>query len=359
MPLKIALVCASAMLFTYVGYPLLTYLLSRVARRPVLKGAYFPRISVILPIHNESERIASKVHNIMSQSYPRELMELIIVDDGSDVPLSGAFLKDAGPGVRVITLHERKGKASALNAGAKAANGEVVVFTDARQTLARDALTALVANFADQRVSAVTGRLSAAYASSDGLFRVYEERLRSWEAAWGSCVGSTGALYAVRKSALAPISPDTILDDLVISLSACRRGRLVYERDAVACEADSDVDRVWPRRLRTLAGNWQIVFAPVRFYKAYAPSVLFQLFCHKGLRLAFPFLAVTFVVALMASLPFSAIAAYAGIFVPCVFLVVVALGKKRVREIARHLFVAPVAALIRYLAGLETVLWAH
>ena len=260
--------------------------------------------------------------------------------------------------MEVVRLGRRQGKAAAINAGIARARGEMVVFTDARQDLAPGALSSLVSNFADAGVTAATGRLATPGDTADGLFRRYVERLRSWESAWGSCAGATGALYAVRCDCVREIPPETILDDLVISLSAAAHGRLVYDGRAIAFESSEPSERVWRRRLRTLAGNWQIALSPLRYRALLAPRVLAPLFCQKMLRLFFPFFACGFAVSLLLASP-AACVCLAG----CAWLALAAVAAvrgglaRKAAESAASLLIAPVEALFLYLAGRQTVLW--
>ena len=186
MPLKAALIFAGAMLFTYAGYPLLAFALSKIAPRRVRKAPFKPFISIILPVHNEAGRLPGKLENLLAQRYPRGLSEIIVVDDGSDEEAADSIPPRLRRAVKTITLPRRRGKACALNAGIQAASGEILVFTDARQQIAPGSLDALVKNFYDHRVTAVTGSLRRPPGTLEGLFRRYEEALRRWESAWGN-----------------------------------------------------------------------------------------------------------------------------------------------------------------------------
>jgi len=355
MPLKAAMFFGCLMVFTYAGYPLIAFLFSRVFRRPVARRTITPAISIILPVHNEGARLAAKIANLLGQGYPSESLEIIVVDDGSSDGAAGRLEREGIAGVKVVSLPERQGKASALNAGMSAANGDIIVFTDVRQELAPGALAALVANFADGGVAAVTGRLAAAGGGAEGLFRRYEELLRRWESAWGSCAGATGALYAVRREFARPIPPETILDDLVISLGAARHGRLVYEKGAMAIEAFEEASRIRARRLRTLAGNWQMLFHAGRFRTAYSRRTAAQVICHKGLRLLFPFLAAGCAVSAAAAGPAFAWTVIAAVAAAIAWLP----GGGQLCELLKFLLASPVHALGRYMLGRETVLWAR
>lgn len=357
---SIALISAAAMAFTYVGYPLLAFALSRLAGRPVRKSPYRPRVSVIMAVHNEGARVAKKVSNLLCQDYLKEQLEIVVVDDGSSDASIDALRSEYGEEMEIISLPMRFGKASALNVGMEAATGEVLVFTDARQTLRRNAVSRLTENFADPDVTAVTGCLKSRGEGADGLFRRYEEALRGWEASWGSCSGAAGALYAVRRSAVVPLTPETILDDLVISIAATRTGRLVYEPAAVALEPAGAEKRTWTRRLRTLAGNWQLFLHPLRYRNVFTARTIAQLVCHKLLRLLFPFFLAGLVACIIAAVPSVGLSLLAGGVLIAAGALVFTRGAPAVAsQIVLSMVLAPLGALVRYVTRRETVLWAR
>jgi cellulose synthase/poly-beta-1,6-N-acetylglucosamine synthase-like glycosyltransferase len=360
MPLRATLLFALLMVFTYAGYPLVAFLLARIAGRGVKRATYRPTVSVILPVHNEGDRLVRKVRNLREQTYAGDRVEIIVVDDGSTDGSAERLSLRAPAGVGVVMLPQRYGKATAINAGLEAATGQVIVFTDARQTLEPKAIEMLLENLADPSVAAVTGRLATVDRTADGFFRRYVERLRSWEALWGSCAGVTGALYAVRRKYAAALPADTILDDLVMSLGAASRGRLVYDTRAVAIEEPQDYGRVWRRRLRTLAGNWQILLHPLRYRRILSARALVPLVCQKALRLFFPFFAAGFAISAAYLLPLAAILATVAVAVLGASMVA-AFKRGAVGHAGQALasvFLAPVEALLLYLVGRETVLWA-
>src|SRR4029077_9607339 len=119
----------------------------------------------------------------------------------------------------------------------------IVVFTDARQIIAPDALKELVANFADPSVGCVSGelviadQLAAVSSQGVGLYWRMEKKIRYWESLSGSTVGATGAFYAVRRSLISPLPEGTILDDVYIPLQVVQQGfRVVFEPRAIATD---------------------------------------------------------------------------------------------------------------------------
>jgi len=101
-----------------------------------------PRISVVIPAWNEEENIANTIKSIKNQNYPKEKMEIIVVNDGS-TDKTGEIAKSFS-GITVIDRVKNPEfnelKAGALNAGIKKAKNEILVLIDADSILKRDAI---------------------------------------------------------------------------------------------------------------------------------------------------------------------------------------------------------------------------
>jgi cellulose synthase/poly-beta-1,6-N-acetylglucosamine synthase-like glycosyltransferase len=193
------------------------------------------------------------------------------------------------------------GKPRALNAGVAAARHEILVFADARQTFAPDALPSLVAPFADPDVGAVTGELvldceQGASASSIGdglgLYWRYEKWLRRRESEIWSTLGATGAMYAMRRSLWRPLPADTLVDDLLGPLRVVLgRRRVVCAPDARAFDRASSNGRAESaRKIRTIAGNYQVLWHEPWLLMPIVNPVWVQFVSHKlGARLLAPY----------------------------------------------------------------------
>jgi cellulose synthase/poly-beta-1,6-N-acetylglucosamine synthase-like glycosyltransferase len=294
-----------------------------------------PGVSVIVAIRNEAHRVRARVENLLAQDYDADV-EIIVASDGSDDDPAAALHGCSGA-VRLLTLPGR-GKAAALNAGVAAARHDILVFADARQRFAPDALRQLVAPFANPAVGGVSGELlldaeedptdtdSASVAEGVTMYWRYEKTLRRLESAVGSTLGATGAIYALRRSLWQPLPVDTILDDVLAPMRAVLAGyRVVFEERAKAFDAASrDAAAESRRKVRTLAGNVQILWLEPRLLIPVLNPVWFQYVSHKLGRLVVPYalLAVfvsslvlatrhwVFGVALVAQLGFYLLAAY-------------------------------------------------
>lgn len=304
-------------IYVYLGYPLMLMVWSRV-RRPDpsatgvtgAAGATAPSISVVLAVRNEASRLRARVANLLAQDYDGEL-EIIVVSDGSsDDP--AAALAGSPATVRLITLPPG-GKAAALNAGVAHAHHDILVFADARQTFAPDALRHLVAPFADPHVGGVTGELlldaergisdhDGAVAEGVGMYWRYEKALRRMESAVGSTLGATGAIYALRRPLWRPLPPETLLDDVLAPMRAVLAGySVVFEDRAKAFDRASRTASMESRRkVRTLAGNVQILWLEPRLLVPFVNPVWLQYLSHKVGRLLVPYALVAL---LAASIP--------------------------------------------------------
>ncbi len=197
--------------------------------------------------------------------------------------------------VEIVERPQRAGKAAGLNLALARCTAEIVVFADARQRFAPDALALLTAHFADPAIGAVSGALAIAPAVSatgagvDAYWR-YEKSLRAAESRFDSCIGCTGAIYALRRTLFSPIPEDTLLDDVVIPMQAAVQGaRVIHDSDAHAFDPQSlepEVER--RRKQRTLAGGFQMLFRHPAWLLPWRNRLWWQIISHKYLRLLAP-----------------------------------------------------------------------
>ena len=289
-------ICVAAILYTYLGYPVAVWLLGRVRNTKIQKANISPRVSVVIACHNEQANIAARIKNLNECDYPRDLVEIIIVSDGSSDQTADVAQSLSSDRIHVIAYTEQKGKASALNIGVGVATGEVIVFADARQSFETAAIKELVANFADQSVGAVSGELlldggAGSVGEGVGLYWKYEKWIRKCESRAGSMIGATGAIYAIRRELWCPLPESTILDDVYTPMRIALGGRrVIFEEKARA--RDKSVEspgREFARKVRTLTGNYQLCQLMPRLLIP-GSVLLLQFYSHKLMRLVAPIL---------------------------------------------------------------------
>jgi len=318
--------------YVYVGYPLGLHLWRRLWPRPLaIRGAAAetPGVSIVIAVRNEASRLAARLDNLLDLDYPPDARQIIVVSDGStDDSLEVAA--QYGATTESVAL-PAGGKARALNAGVARARHALLVFADARQAFAPDALRALVAPFSDPHVGAVSGELVLDGEARDrrtqvsdrrssvgrpfpadaerrssinrriavrstivegvGLYWRYEKQIRRDEGAIGSTMGATGAVYAMRRSLWRPLPPDTILDDVLAPMRCVLAGfRVVFTDRARAFDRTArDAQTESLRKRRTLAGNYQLLWLEPSLLMPWRNPAWIQFVSHKVARLAVPF----------------------------------------------------------------------
>ncbi len=289
--------CAVVLVYTFAGYPLLIAAWARFRPRPVRAAVVRPRVAIIVVAHNEEARMGAKLRTCLDQDYPAELVRIVVASDGSTDGTNAVVEAVGEPRVRLLPFAARRGKAACLNDAAAACDEDVLVFTDARQTLDPKAVRCLVETLGDPEVGAVSGELifvrddMTGFGDSVDAYWRYEKFIRQCEARVHSVPGVTGALYAIRKKCFLPIPHRTILDDVAIPMQAVRLGyRTVFDSRAIVYDKPSrSATQEKLRKVRTLAGNYQLIaMMPWLLLPGINPIVV-QYASHKLLRLAAPF----------------------------------------------------------------------
>jgi cellulose synthase/poly-beta-1,6-N-acetylglucosamine synthase-like glycosyltransferase len=145
-----------------------------------------------------------------------------------------------------------------------AAPADIVCFSDANTKVSPGSLRRMAVAFTDPSIGAVSGekrvlRDAASPVSGESAYWRYESAMKRLDAQLHSVVGAAGELFCVRRALADPIPDDTLLDDLHVSLTVCRKGyRIAYEPAAVAEELPSlDLRDEARRKVRIAAGAFQ------------------------------------------------------------------------------------------------------
>lgn len=301
-------VCAAAIVFAQVGYPLVLRGLVAARRgREAMGGPKAPRplgtgtapgepplVSLIIPAYDEEDVIAAKVENALRLNWPRERLQIIVADDGST---------DATPeraraaGADLVLELPPGGKVAALNEAVSDADGEFLAFSDANSEWAPDALGRLLAPFADERVGYVCGQVRFLDPEGDnleGAYWRYEMSIRALESELAGITAGNGAIYAVRRSAYEDLPPSGS-HDLSFPFRLAKRGlRSLYASSARAEEKMvPTIEGEFARKRRMMVGLWDIVVGEGMLVpRGYPALFAFELFSHRLLRYAAPFLHV-------------------------------------------------------------------
>ena len=244
-----------------------------------------------MAVHNGANFLADKLRSILALDYPCELMEIMVVSDESTDATDEIARSFAAEGVKLIRV-PRGGKPEALNVGVPQTSGEILVLTDVRQTLERESVRRLIACFGDPTVGVVSGDLVIREGNIEetnvGLYWWYERWIRKQLGRVDSMMGATGPFYAIRRALFRPMPKDLLLDDMYVPLGAFFEGyRLIVEEEARAFDYPTGVETEFRRKVRTLAGNYQLL----RYFPELLTSrnrMLFHYVSYKMARLILP-----------------------------------------------------------------------
>jgi biofilm PGA synthesis N-glycosyltransferase PgaC len=299
--------CVALVVYVYAGYPVVLACWSWAVERrrgtssqqgpgataAPLEGT-LPGVSILIAARNEAPRLQGRIENLLASDYPADRIQIIVTSDGSTDEFSDVLAR-FGQRVELLRLQDA-GKAIALNAAAARARNAILVFADCRQRFAPDAIRRLVSHFEDPQIGAVSGELlidgeGSTIGEGIGAYWRYEKWLRRREAVVGSTLGATGAIYAMRRELWRPLPGTTILDDVLAPMRVVLSGkRVVFDAQARAIDiAAPDAATELRRKIRTLAGNFQLLAIEPRLLLPVANPVWLQFVSHKIGRLLVPY----------------------------------------------------------------------
>lgn len=279
--------------YAYLGYPLSLWLLTLIRRSSRIEAdpSHRPRVTVVLAAWNEEDVIAEKIENTLGQSYPPELLDLIVVSDGSTDNTDSIVGRYADTN-RVHLLHTegRCGKSVAVNVGVAAASGDVIVLTDANAMFESEAISRLVTPLANPRVGAVSGQLryrsGIGTEETEGSYWRYEQVVKQLESRLDRLLGANGSIYAVRRELYCPLRPKDV-SDFRIPYDALLHGfAVILEPGSVSVEnAAPNLWAEYRRKVRIMARAIPMMFRLIPMTLARRRVfTLWQLVSHKVVR---------------------------------------------------------------------------
>ncbi|MEA5511196.1 glycosyltransferase [Crocosphaera sp. UHCC 0190] len=141
---------------------------------------FLPKVSVIIPIYNGEEDLPNLIDCLRSQTYPKDRVEYLLVNNNSSdrTPqiLEKAAIDAQKIGITLKALNENQIQSSyaARNQGIRQATGDILAFTDADCRPIYQWIEALVQPFIDETIGIVVGELAALAGNS--LLEKYAER---------------------------------------------------------------------------------------------------------------------------------------------------------------------------------------
>jgi cellulose synthase/poly-beta-1,6-N-acetylglucosamine synthase-like glycosyltransferase len=269
---KIYLVTAILILTAYAVRHLI-FSANRLLRqsRPGLQDIFDsdpPRVTVLVPMHNE-EKVADHIlEALLFSDYPKERLEIIAIDDHSSDRTFEIIQHYANRDPRVRSFRRdngRRGKPAALHEAIATASGEILVVFDADYIPGRGLLGELVAAFVDPAVGAVMGRVVPMNCGVNLLTRLLDlERAAGYQVdqqarhnlrlipQYG---GTAGAFRKTAYHAVGGFDPDVLTEDTELTFRLRLGGwTVVYVN---RCECYEEVPQTWRARTQQIQ-RWAI-----------------------------------------------------------------------------------------------------
>lgn len=295
--------------YAYFGYPLCLYLICivkpnsvcRVKRSSCLNVAMNPTkpsVTLLISAYNEEDAIEEKILNSLKSDYPKELLEIIIVSDGSGDRTNEIVTKYVDHGVKLYDYEGRIGKTACINKTIPLAKGDIIIFSDANSLYDNDAIKHLVKHFEDKNIGFVTGHTmyvlegKERHLSTVGIYAKIEKLTKQLESKIGSCVGADGAIFAIRKRLYMPLKAHDI-NDFVIPINIVQEGfRGVFEDGAFCFEKTArNQTGEFNRQVRITNRTLRAIFSHSELLNPFKYHIFsFELISHKLLKFLTPFL---------------------------------------------------------------------
>ena len=276
----ISIILLSVLLFWTIYNGSIIYIGIRSKRKQlsmptVNKNAELPKFSIIIPTKNEEIVIRRCLDGILNIDYPKDKMQIIVVDGKSDDntrKICSEFSEKYPENIKVICEKTAKGKPAALNLALTYVTGEIVGVFDADSLPEKDVLSKVAFYFADKKVMALQGRTISLNEKSNVLTRVIAAEEKAWFQALLSgreklqlFVPLTGSCQFVRRNVVDELNgwdEDSLTEDVEFAL------RLVEKKHLIKYAPDVCSGQETPNSLGPL------VKQRVRWYRGYMETAI-------------------------------------------------------------------------------------
>jgi cellulose synthase/poly-beta-1,6-N-acetylglucosamine synthase-like glycosyltransferase len=288
-------------IYTYFGYIALSFVLGKLFGKKVKKQEIYPAISIIVACYNEESIIRQKLENLLSLEYPSDKLQIMIASESID-NTNGIVSEYRDRGIELYAFEGRHGKTTLLYNVVPKARNEILVFSDANTIFEKDVLKKIAANFAEERIGAVTGllQISNPKASSiswgEYMYKKYETALRKSNSALRRVLNPDGSIFAIRKELYNPISPERGDDFELVIRTLINGYDSVFEPEAISHEeASISTKAETARKIRMI--SWFLKSTAILLKEMLLKlrfDLIFQIVSHKIFRWFTPFFFLIF-----------------------------------------------------------------
>lgn len=241
------------------------------------KLTYFPFVSIIIPAYNEEKSITSALISILESNYPKDKLQVIVVNDGSkdntEIVLK-EYLSLRNIDSVLIINQDNRGKSHALNNGIKNySKGELLMCLDADSCLSPYAIRNAISYFEDKKVMALASNVRIAKGKGILNFIQRFEYIICYQMKRAQTVfnveyiiGGIGSM--LRRECLEEVGfydVDTVTEDIDLTMKILRSGnknvKVIYGADVVTyTQSVLSIKDLIKQRYRWKWGRFQTFF---------------------------------------------------------------------------------------------------
>jgi cellulose synthase/poly-beta-1,6-N-acetylglucosamine synthase-like glycosyltransferase len=284
----------TALLHTYILYPLILKLLSLFHTSEPIPPHDLPKVSILIAAYNEEKVIKQKLESIFSSDFPKLKIEVIVGSDAS-TDNTNEIIKSFS-NIRLVEFTGRSGKIKIINHLATIAKNEILIITDANVIFDQNIIQEMVKHFSNPNIGLVDSNMQninqqGGISKAESTYIRGEVGIKQNEGnVFGMMMGPFGGCYAVRKNLYEPVPENFLVDDFYINMKVLEKGKkTISEINAKAYEeVPSDWRVEFKRKIRIATGSFQNLKAFFHLlFKFNALSFCFL--SHKVLRWLGPF----------------------------------------------------------------------
>ncbi len=298
----IFIIAVGLIIYTYVLYPLLIIILSKLQIKSSNENTENnqPNVAIIMAAYNEDKVITQKLESIFNSSYPIKKIKIYIGNDSStdntESIIKNYQLKHQN--ITLVNFNARSGKIKIINELYKLVTEPILIFTDANVFFTPDTITNLVLPINNNTVAS-TAKIVKTIKNIYGIalqeieYLNYENKIKLAESKlFKTVIGIEGGCFAIDKTYFPEIPNNFIVDDFYVTLTIIKKHKNIHFASNAICYEDTSTqsDIEFKRKVRISTGNFQNLFAFKGLIFQFWRGSVFAYISHKIIRWKVPFL---------------------------------------------------------------------